>query len=222
LFIVSARSHLLRHPRERGDPGVHRELQEARRRFPPLDYESASAPAQDPWRWRAPPDGFDVKLSDRPEASSLILVLTIPSMKLSSALGYGLFVLLAADMVHVLMTRGWCADSWFMLILFLLPWALLNVNNYPVQIDFEPKEAAIVVRYGIFLHRIVRFRRKPGLHVTGKLESVWSLDPFQDAPYYIVSLEGEFWRCAKKFYLPYDERQGDWIAAGLRSWLAAV
>lgn len=94
---------------------------------------------------------------------------------------------------------------------------MLNVGSGVVRIKLRPDEARVVLRYGIWLLRSVRYR--PGrLRVSGRYLPFWQMGSKDHPVLYELRMRGRVPGLGRRYLMRCNQSQGSWIVEGLRRW----
>lgn len=205
----------------------------ARKQYPPLDYNTHSEANIDTWRWRKPEDGLGLELEDRDQVS----ILRLPPAKLRFpeqllvGLGYVVIVLFFLMLVEVGWTGqlDWVGAILASLLILPLVWAMLRIGTHVTCIELHRDEVHFILRYAqVFpqygLLRRKRVKRAKDVDFDGQLQGIFSMTTDQEMPdYELFIIRKAFLGKSKQcLWLRCNPSQGAWIVSGLQTWKHAV
>ncbi|ACY15711.1 hypothetical protein Hoch_3209 [Haliangium ochraceum DSM 14365] len=181
-------------------------------------YLEQSQPAADAWRWRPPSEQLGLLVEDRPGVS----VLRLPrdgrtrGYAVFTLFGYvfaaiGLDVLLASPLIE------WPSRVVLCCIWFLLAWVFLHGGAHVRAIELRPGSARLVLRYGVWLSRRVRYRAGC-LHARGRLPSEGLLLSESRDQRYELFLSRREGGPDRRLMLHDSRAVGAWVVGGLNHW----
>jgi hypothetical protein len=193
---------------------------QARADHPSIDYEKASQPNRDPWRWRIPHPDLGLTLDDTAHRSTIHLKTHRTfGERLIVLMGYGMILMGLWFGVEMLIRMG----DWRRLFLIWVVfggfgWLFWQVGSRVKRLELTPDRLRVVMTLGFHGEMQRRYRCRPSLRVTGAYQSMLTMDRDQDLPDFNLLIQrGRFGNRAK-YITACNQTQGSWLMAGILAW----
>ncbi|WP_072621884.1 hypothetical protein [Spirulina major] len=200
--------------------GVWQRSRQARVTHPSIDYEKASQPNCDPWRWRIPNPDLGLTLDDTPHRSTIHLKTRRTfGERLVVLLGYGMILMGLWFSVETLISTGDLRGLFLIWVVFGgFGWLFWLVGSRVKRLELTPDRLTVVMTLGFHGEMKRRYRCRPSLQVTGAYQSILTMDRGQDLPDFNLLIQrGRFGNRAK-YITACNQTQGSWLVAGILFW----
>lgn len=200
--------------------GLWERSHQARTNHPILDYEKASQPNRDPWRWRIPNPDLHLTLDDTPHCSTIHL-------KPRRSVGEGLVVIVGYGMCLMGLWFGGEAvletgDLRGLMLVWVVfggfGWLFWQVGSRVKRVELTPNRLTVVTTLGFHGDVKHRYHRRPSLRVAGSYQSVLTMDRDQDRPDFNLFVQRGRFRHRATYVTSCNQTQGAWLVAGLLAW----